>query len=86
MVQKSKAKLLALRAAPVVEPYVGPAILRGRAAAVFFHEILGHRIEGHRQKDEQEGQTLAGKVGEQIFLPFFPSQTILLFHNGTVSI
>jgi len=70
IVQKSKEKLLALRAAPVVEPYVGPAILRGRAAAVFFHEILGHRIEGHRQKDEQEGQTLSGKVGEEIFPSF----------------
>ena len=70
MVRKSKEKLLALREAPVVEPFVGPAILRGRASAVFFHEILGHRIEGHRQKDEAEGQTLAGKVGEQIFPSF----------------
>lgn len=59
-----------LRAAPIVDPYVGPAILRGRAAAVFFHEILGHRVEGHRQKDEDEGQTLTDKVGEEIFPPF----------------
>jgi TldD protein len=59
-----------LRAAPLVDPYVGPAILRGRAAAVFFHEILGHRVEGHRQKDEDEGQTLTDKVGEMIFPDF----------------
>ena len=59
-----------LRAAPLVDPYVGPAILRGRAAAVFFHEILGHRVEGHRQKDEDEGQTLTDKVGEAIFPDF----------------
>ena len=39
-----------LMTAPIVDPFVGPAILRGKAAAVFFHEILGHRIEGHRQK------------------------------------
>lgn len=64
----------ALRAAPLVDPYNGPAILRGRAAAVFFHEILGHRVEGHRQKDEDEGQTLADKVGEAIF-PAFLSVT-----------
>ena len=38
--------------APVVEPFVGPAILSGGAAGVFFHEIFGHRVEGHRQKDE----------------------------------
>ena len=63
-----------LRHAPLVEPYVGPAVLRGRAAAVFFHEILGHRVEGHRQKDEDEGQTLTDKVGETI-LPTFISVT-----------
>ena len=40
--------LLALREAPVVEPYTGPAILSGTASGVFFHEILGHRVEGHR--------------------------------------
>jgi TldD protein len=63
-------RLSALRAAPLVDPFVGPAILRGRAAAVFFHEILGHRVEGHRQKDEDEGQTLTDKVGESIFPAF----------------
>ena len=57
--------------APVAEPFVGPAILfPGRAAGVFFHEIFGHRIEGHRQKDETEGQTFTQKVGEKI-LPDF---------------
>jgi len=65
-------KLLALRNAPVVDPTTAPAILEGRAAAVFFHEVLGHRIEGHRQKDEDEGQTFTDKVGETI-LPTFIS-------------
>ena len=60
--------------APVAEPFVGPAILSGRAAGVFFHEIFGHRIEGHRQKDESEGQTFTQKVGEKI-LPDFLSVT-----------
>jgi len=44
----------ALLHAPEAEPFVGPAILSGRAAGVFFHEIFGHRIEGHRQKNEDE--------------------------------
>ena len=69
-VREAAARLTALGEAPVVDPYVGPAILRGRAAAVFFHEILGHRVEGHRQKDEDEGQTLRDKVGEPIFPDF----------------
>ena len=49
-----------------------PAILSGRAAAVFFHEIFGHRIEGHRQKDEAEGQTFTKAVGTPV-LPDFLS-------------
>lgn len=61
-----------LRAAPLVEPFAGPVMLTGRAAAVFFHEVFGHRAEGHRQKDVNEGQTFAKKVGEQI-LPAFLS-------------
>jgi len=64
--------LIALRRAPLVEPYTGPAILSARAAAVFFHEIFGHRIEGHRQKDEDEGQTFTKKINQQI-LPTFLS-------------
>jgi len=66
------AQVLALRQAPLVEPFTGPAILRNRASAVFFHEIFGHRIEGHRQKDVEEGQTFAKKVGQPV-LPEFLS-------------
>jgi predicted Zn-dependent protease len=64
--------LLALQEAPVIEPYSGPAILSGQAAGVFFHEIFGHRIEGHRQKDESEGQTFTKKVNQPV-LPDFIS-------------
>lgn len=61
-----------LVASPLNDPTVGPALLTGRAAAVFFHEVFGHRAEGHRQKDVNEGQTFAKKVGEPI-LPAFLS-------------
>jgi predicted Zn-dependent protease len=64
--------LRALRKAPLADPYIGPAILEGRAAGVFFHEIFGHRVEGHRQKNEEEGQTFAKKIGEPI-MPAFVS-------------
>ena len=69
-VDKIAADLKALRAAPVAEPFAGPALLSGRAAAVFFHEVLGHRLEGHRQRDEQEGQTFTKKVGQQVMPAF----------------
>ena len=58
--------LAEMREAPLVDPYEGPAILSGRASGVFFHEILGHRLEGHRQKAEHEGQTFKAKLGQQV--------------------
>jgi TldD protein len=61
---------VALDSAPLVEPYAGPALLSGRAAAVFFHEVFGHRMEGFRQKDITEGQTFAGKIGQQVMPSF----------------
>lgn len=78
-VQKVIEDVLALRAAPMAEPYVGPAIMEGHAAGVFFHEIFGHRVEGHRQKDEEEGQTFAKKVGKKVmpaFIDIYDDPTI----------
>ena len=63
-------ELEGLVVSPLNDPTVGPALLTGRAAAVFFHEVFGHRDEGHRQKDVNEGQTFAKKVDQQI-LPDF---------------
>ncbi len=64
--------LEALRNAPVTEPFDGPAILSGRAAAVFFHEVLGHRLEGQRQRGDEEGQTFTKDIGKAV-LPAFLS-------------
>jgi len=64
--------LEALRKAPVTEPFDGPAILSGRAAAVFFHEVLGHRLEGQRQRGDEEGQTFTKDIGKEV-LPTFLS-------------
>jgi TldD protein len=71
-VNKVGKELTGLLDAPVVDPFVGPAILSGEAAGVFFHEIFGHRIEGHRQKDETDGQTFTKSVNSKI-LPEFLS-------------
>ena len=64
--------LYKLRSAPITEPYIGPAILSGKASAVFFHEIFGHRVEGHRQKNDDEGQTFTKQINQPI-LPSFLS-------------
>jgi predicted Zn-dependent protease len=63
-------ELLALRDAPVLDPYTGPALLAPEAAGVLFHEAVGHRLEGERQNDDKDGHTFKGQVGKPI-LPFF---------------
>lgn len=71
-INKMAADLVKLRKAPIVEPFIGPALLSGRASAVFFHEVLGHRLEGQRQRGDEEGQTFAKKIDQKI-LPDFLS-------------
>ena len=63
-------ELLALRDAPVLDPYTGPALLAPEAAGVLFHEAVGHRLEGERQNDDKDGHTFKGQIGKPI-LPFF---------------
>jgi predicted Zn-dependent protease len=68
---RSMMDLLArLRVAPLVDPFSGPAILSGRAAGVFFHEIFGHRVEGHRQRSPDDAQTFAKLVEQPVLPPF----------------
>lgn len=72
-------RLLALREAPMVDPFTGPALLAGEAAGVFFHEIFGHRIEGQRMKSENDGQTFKKMVGQYVLpadLQVFDDPTI----------
>lgn len=63
-------ELNALRVAPTLDPYTGPAILDADAAGVLFHEAVGHRLEGERQDDDAEGKTFRGQVGRLVLPPF----------------
>jgi predicted Zn-dependent protease len=81
-------ELLELREAPLAEPYIGPAVLSGRAAGVFFHEVFGHRLEGHRQKDDLEGQTFADMLGQKVlptFLDMIDDPTVALLDGQPLS-
>jgi TldD protein len=83
-VQRVAAQIQELLKASEAEPFVGPAILSGRAAGVFFHEIFGHRVEGHRLRDETDGQTFAKSVNSAV-LPDFLNVTFdptRRKHNG----
>lgn len=77
-------ELLALRKAPALDPYTGPAILAPVAAGVLFHEAVGHRLEGDRQDGEGEGKTFRGQVGRQVLPPFLTisdDPTLRLFED-----
>lgn len=85
-IKRSISELEQLIKAPVVEPFSGPAILNARAAGVYFHEIIGHRLEGHRQKLEDSGQTFAKKVNQKVTADFISlyDDPNLQTYNGTV--
>lgn len=63
-------ELEALRVAPVIDPYTGPAIMMPEASGVLFHEAVGHRLEGERQRDEEEGRTFKGQEGKPVIPTF----------------
>ena len=74
-VQKMIEDLRALKIAPLMEPYIGPAILSPRATGVYFHEIFGHRIEGNARSARTKGRRSAIRSGRRCcrnFCRFMP--------------
>lgn len=69
-INKIISQLKELKDAETISRYSGPAILTGEAAGVFFHEIFGHRVEGHREKDPNSSQMFKEAINEKI-LPNF---------------
>ncbi|MBO5911637.1 MAG: hypothetical protein J6Q05_05605, partial [Elusimicrobiaceae bacterium] len=83
-VAQSIRELEALSKAPETDPITVPAILKNRAMAVFVHEVLGHRVEGHRQKEDSFGKTFTDKMGQQVVSPLLTivdDATLSSFNN-----
>jgi TldD protein len=81
-------ELIALRNAPVLDPYTGPALLAPEAAGVLFHEAVGHRLEGERQNDDKDGRTFKGQIGKQIlpgFLTIIDDPTLARFGDKSLN-
>jgi predicted Zn-dependent protease len=81
-------ELIALRKAPVIDPYTGPAILAPEATGVLFHEAVGHRLEGERQDDDKEGRTFKGQIGRAVLPPFLSivdDPTLRAFQKTTLN-
>ncbi len=58
--------LLALRDAPRINSYSGPVLLSPDACGLFFHEVVGHRLEGSRLLNPEEGATFMDLRGKRI--------------------
>ena len=87
-VKRMAEELMQLREAEVLQPYNGPAILAPDVAGVLFHEAIGHRLEGERQRAKQEQQTFKGKVGQQVipeFLTVIDDPTLNYFQGKTLN-
>jgi TldD protein len=69
-IERLAAEAEALRSAPVIDPYTGPAILLEDATGVLFHEVIGHRLEGERLSDDEEGHTFKGQLGQRVIPDF----------------
>jgi predicted Zn-dependent protease len=69
-VKQMAEELTALRRAPAIDPYTGPAILDPTVAGILFHEAIGHRLEGNRTRGVDEGKTFKNRLGQAI-LPAF---------------
>lgn len=69
-VERLGSDLEALKRAPILDPYTGPAILMEEATGVLFHEVIGHRLEGERLADDNEGQTFKGQIGQPVIPRF----------------
>ncbi len=83
-VAQSMSELEALSRAPEAEPITVPAILKNRAMGVFVHEVLGHRVEGHRQKEDSFGKTFTDKLGRPVVAPILTivDDATLPYFNG----
>ena len=64
---KERIRLLEeLNAAPRLNSYSGPVLLSPDASGVFFHEVVGHRLEGSRLLSADEGATFKDLRGRRI--------------------
>lgn len=58
--------LLALDKAEPLSSYSGPVLLEAQPAGLFFHEVIGHRLEGSRLLSTDDGGTFRDMRGRRI--------------------
>ena len=84
MARRVASELTALRRAPVQDAAAAPAIFDPEMSGVLFHEALGHKLEGQRQRDPRESQVFRDLVGKRIipeFLSVFDDPTLKTYEG-----
>jgi predicted Zn-dependent protease len=66
MIEERIKLLHTLDKAPHIHAYSGPVLLSPGAAGLFFHEVVGHRLEGTRLLSSEEGATFRDLRGKAI--------------------
>ena len=68
--------------------YSGPVLLSPQAAGLFFHEVIGHRLEGSRLLSPDDGSTFRDLRGRQIapsFIDIIDDPTPRKFADRTLT-
>lgn len=60
------AQFIEVEAGDELSSYAGPVLLAPKAAGLFLHEVVGHRLEGSRLLSESEGRTFRDKLNQKI--------------------
>ncbi len=64
---KEKIQLLQkMEKAPIINAFSGPVLLDPKPAGLFFHEVVGHRLEGSRLLSLEEGSTFRDLKGKRL--------------------
>ncbi len=82
MVRERIDLILKLASAPHLNAFSGPVLLAPVPTGLFFHEVVGHRLEGSRLLSSDEGATFADLRGKQIapeFVDIIDDPTVTTF-------
>lgn len=77
--------LLEIRNAPRINSYSGPVLLSPDASGLFFHEVVGHRLEGSRLLSPDEGATFMDLRGKRVapdFIDIIDDPTLATYQDG----
>lgn len=86
-IEQKIAECYAVHAGRSMTSYAGPVLLGPRAAGLFLHEAIGHRLESSRFLSDDEGRLFADKLGKQVMpaeVDMFDDPTLTHWHGQSL--